>query len=308
MRNLSCFQLLKDHSVTVYNDSSDSIDILAEKFKDAEVLVLIRERTEISEELLSRLPNLKLISQTGKISNHLDLKACTKHKVAVAEGVGSPIAPSELTWSLIMNAMRQLPQAIEGMKEGLWQTNIGRSLHGQVLGIWGYGKNGKMISNYAKAFGMQVMVWGSEASRKKAADDGLLVAPNKVSFFSNVDVLSLHLRLVDDTYGIVKGTDLALMKLDAIIVNTSRAELIEPNELVNALKLGNPGFAAVDVYESEPVFDKDFPLLKMSNVVFTPHLGYVEQKGYELYFSKAFENIVAFANCNPVNIANPEVL
>lgn len=308
VKNLNCFKLLQDHNVTVINDTSDSIGVLAEKFKGADALVLIRERTMISEDLLSRLPKLKLISQTGKISNHLDLIACTKYKVAVAEGIGSPIAPAELTWALIMNAKRLLPQAIEGMKKGMWQINIGTALHGLRIGIWGYGKIGKTISNYAKAFGMQVMIWGSESSRKKAVDDGHMIAEDKASFFTTVDILTIHLRLVESTYGIIKGSDLALMKPNALIVNTSRAELIEKNALVNALRSGNPGFAALDVYENEPVLDKDFTLLNMPNVICTPHLGYVEQKGYELYFSKAFENINAFANGNPANIANPEVL
>lgn len=305
---LKCFSLLAGHDVTVYNDTAASIPEAIEKFKDADALILIRERTEISDELLAGLPKLKLISQTGKISNHLDLAACTRHKVAVAEGVGSPIAPAELTWALIMNAWRQLPQAIECMKAGQWQTNIGRALHGHTLGIWGYGKIGKKIAGYAKAFGMKIMVWGSEASRENAIADGLLAAESKEAFFSTVDILTLHLRLVKATQGIVTATDLARMKPDALLVNTSRAELIEDGALLQALQSGRPGFAALDVYEHEPVFDKNYQLLQMPNVVCTPHLGYVEQSGYELYFSKAFDNIVSFAKGNPVNIVNPEVL
>ncbi|MBE0649344.1 MAG: D-2-hydroxyacid dehydrogenase family protein [Bacteroidales bacterium] len=308
VKSLDCYKLLQDHNVTVYNDTVKSIDELAERFKDAEAIVLIRERTKVTDELLSKLPKLKLISQIGKVSKHLDVNACTKHKVAVAEGVGSPIATAELTWNLIMSAWRQLPQAIEGMKKGLWQTNMGRALNGQTIGIWGYGRIGKRIASYAKAFGMEVVIWGSENSRENAVKDGFSVADTKEEFISSVDILTLHLRLSGDTRYIVKESDLALMKPDALLVNTSRAELIEPGALVNALKSGRPGFAALDVYENEPVLDKDYPLLQMPNVICTPHLGYVERNGYEFYFSQAFENILAFSKGTPVNIANPEVL
>lgn len=308
IKDLDCFRLLQGHDVTIYNDTTNVLDELANRFKEAEALVLIRERTRITEELLSRLPNLKLISQTGKISNHLDLAACTKYKVAVAEGTGSPIAPAELAWSLILNGRRQLPQAIEGMKKGRWQTNIGKAVSGQMLGIWGYGKIGKKIASYAKAFDMQVMIWGSEISRINAEKDGHLAAESKEAFFSKADILSLHLRLTESTLNILKASDLALMKPDSLFVNISRAELIEKDALLNALKMGRPGFAALDVYEQEPVLEKDYPLLQMPNVLCTPHLGYVEQNSYELYFSKAFSNVVEFAKGNPVNIANPEVL
>jgi D-3-phosphoglycerate dehydrogenase len=305
---LDCFKLLSGHEVIVYNDSLATLDQSIDRLKDADALVLIRERTAITEGLLAGLPNLKLISQTGKISSHLDLAACTRYGVAVTEGVGSPIAPAELTWALIMNAARKIPQAIDDMKRGLWQTNIGSSLHGQTIGIWGYGKIGKMIAGYAKAFGMKIMVWGSESSRKTATGEGLLAAGSKQQFFGSADIITLHLRLVDQTKGIVTAEDLSLMKPTSILVNTSRAELIEEGALLNALHAGRPGFAALDVYEQEPISDKDHPLLNMKNVICTPHLGYVEQKGYELYFSKAFENLIAFANGAPVNLANPEVL
>jgi D-3-phosphoglycerate dehydrogenase len=308
VRNLDCFSLLQGHEVTIYNNTPPSLEELANRFKDAEVIVLIRERTEITEALLARLSNLKLISQTGKISNHLDLAACTRHNIAVAEGIGSPVAPAELTWNLIMNAWRQVPQAIEGMKKGLWQTNIGRALYGQTMGIWGYGKIGQKVAGYAKAFGMNVLVWGSERSRENAVKNGFAAAQSKEDFFSNADIISLHLRLVPNTINSVTAADLSLMKPDALFVNTSRAELVEEGALMHALKAGRPGFAALDVYEQEPVFDKDYPLLAMANVTCTPHLGYVEKSGYELYFSKAFENVVAFAKGAPVNIANPEVL
>ncbi|KAA9038713.1 D-2-hydroxyacid dehydrogenase family protein [Ginsengibacter hankyongi] len=222
IRGLDCFKLLQDHDVTICNDTSTSLSTLAETLKEAEVLVLIRERTKISQELLSMLPRLKLISQTGKISTHLDLQACNKYKVAVAEGVGSPIAPAELAWSLIMNASRQIPQAIEEMKKGQWQTNIGKALHGQKLGIWGYGKIGKLVANFARAFEMKVIIWGSETSRIKAAADGFSIAASKEDFFSTVDIASLHLRLTESTKQIVKASDFALMKSGSLFVNISR--------------------------------------------------------------------------------------
>ena len=306
--HLDCFKLLKDHQVVIYNETEQDIDKLAAKFSDADALVLIRERTEISEALLSRLPNLKLISQTGKISHHLDLNACTRHKVAVAEGIGSPVAPSELTWALIMNAVRQLPQAIQAMKDGKWQVNIGSTVHGKTIGIWGYGKIGKKVAQYARAFGATVLVWGSENSRNEAVKDGFQAASGKSAFFRNADIITLHLRLNDETTGIVTESDLLDMKKEAIIVNTSRAELIATGALISALKKGHPGFAAVDVYEQEPVYDPDYELLQMPNVICTPHLGYVEQNSYELYFEKAFENVTHYASGKPANIVNPEVL
>ena len=308
IESLKCFELLKGQKVQILHATEKNPDKLASLIADSEILVLTRERTEITDELLKKLPNLKLISQTGKISNHLDLSACTKHNVAVAEGVGSPVAPAELAWCLIQNAFRQIPQAIEAMKKGLWQTNIGRSLNGQTIGIWGYGKIGRRIAAFAKAFEMKIVVWGSENSRNNALKDGFLVSNSKEEFFSSVDILTLHLRLVKETTHIVTGEDLALMKPDSLLVNISRAELIEPNALENALIKGKPGFAALDVFESEPILDTNYSLFQMPNVICTPHLGYVEKNGYELYFSKAFENIIEFARGNPINIANPEVL
>lgn len=307
VRKLKCFSLLKHHEVVILNQTEKDPDALAEKIKDVEALVLIRERTAITDDLLSKLPNLKLISQTGKISNHLDLNACTKYKVAVAEGVGSPIASAELTWILLMNVLRQVPNAIDGMKKGKWQTNIGESVSGKTIGIWGYGKIGKLIAGYAKAFGAKVLVWGSEQSRSNAVNDGFEAAQSKTDFFKTADVVSLHLRLNKNTTGIVKQEDLNVMKTSSVLINTSRAELIEEG-LIKALKAGRPGFAGIDVYESEPVYDTGFELLNMPNVVCTPHLGYVEKNSYELYFSKAFENIINYINGKPTNIANPEIL
>lgn len=305
---LQCFRLLQGHNVTIFNDAVSDEAALAKRFKDADALVLIRERTKITAGLLDRLPRLKLISQTGKIAAHIDLAACSQHKVAIAEGSGSPTAPAELAWSLILNARRQLPQAIAAMKEGRWQTNIGQVVEGQLLGIWGYGKIGKKVAHYAKAFGMQVIVWGSLTSRTAAIADGFESADNKMDFFRLADVISLHLRLVPETIGCVTAQDLAAMKSTAIIVNISRAELIREGALENALRIGNPGFAAVDVYENEPVYDVHYPLLQLPNVICTPHLGYVEQQSYELYFGKAFENILAYAKGTPTAIVNPEIL
>lgn len=308
IRSLDCFHLLAGHAVTIFHDACTDIGILAQRFRDADCLVLTRERTRVDEGLLRLLPQLKLISQTGKISQHLDLAACTAHGVAVAEGRGSPVAPAELAWSLMLNARRQLPQAIEAMKSGRWQVNIGQALKGQVIGIWGYGKIGQRVANYARAFEMQVLVWGSESSRARAVADGFQAAGDRTAFFETADVLSLHLRLTDSTRHIVRLVDLASMKPDALLVNISRAELIEPGALLYALQQGRPGFAAVDVYEQEPLTDPSDPLLQLPNVLCTPHLGYVERDTYELYFSQAFENINAFAVGRPQNIANPDVL
>ncbi|WP_262487969.1 D-2-hydroxyacid dehydrogenase family protein [Elizabethkingia ursingii] len=284
------------------------VEKLAATISDAAVLVLTRERTAITDELLDKLPNLKLISQTGKISNHLDLAACTKHAVAVAEGVGSPIAPAELTWALLMNTVRKIPQAIEGMKNSKWQINIGSTINGKTIGIWGYGKIGQRIAQYAKAFGADVLVWGSDNSRQKAIEDGFKQAHSKEEFFKTADVITLHLRLTNETFGIVKEEDLSLMKDNSVLINTARAELIEKGSLEKVLASGQNISLGVDVYEEEPIYDKNFELLKYDNVVCTPHLGYVEQNGYELYFSKAFENVINFINGKPTNIANPEVI
>ncbi|MFH6998224.1 D-2-hydroxyacid dehydrogenase family protein [Flavobacterium sp. FlaQc-57] len=308
VEKLESFKILKGLDVDILNDTEKDNSKLAVLLKDSDIIVLIRERTEITEDLLSRLPKLKLISQTGKKSNHLDMDACTKHKVAVAEGVGSPIAPSELAWALIMNTVRQIPQAIQAMKDGKWQTNIGSTIRGKTIGIWGYGKIGQQIAKYANVFGANVLIWGSESSRNQALLDGFLKADSKEDFFSQSDILTLHLRLNETTFEIVKEADLILMKPDAILINTARAELIEKRALLKCLKNGRPGFAGLDVYDEEPVYDLNYELLKMPNVVCTPHLGYVEKNSYELYFEKAFENVINYINNNPTNIANPEAL
>jgi len=310
VRHLACFGKLAGHRVTVFNDGVSDVDALATRLADVEALVLIRERTVVDDTLLSRLPKLKLISQTGKISNHLSLEVCSAHGVAVAEGAGSPTAPAELTWALIMAAMRRIPQYSEELRAGRWQQSrgagLGRVLKGCTLGIWSYGKIGKLVAGFGRAFGMNVLVWGRDASTAAARADGYAVAATREDFFAASNVLSLHLRLNDATRGMVRASDLARMKPDALFVNTSRAELVETGALLAALQEGRPGFAALDVFEREPLGDS--PLLKMDNVVCTPHLGYVEQASYELYFGLAFDNLLAFAAGQPVNIANRQVL
>lgn len=308
IRSLDCFATLSGHQVSLYHDAVDDVQVLVERFADADALVLTRERTRIDEALLARLPNLKLISQTGKVSSHLDMDACTRHGVAVMEGRGSPIAPAELTWALIINARRQLFPAMRAMYAGQWQVNLGQRLAGQTLGIWGYGKIGQRLARYAQAFEMSVLVWGSEASRQAALADGHRAASSRAAFFAEADVLSLHLRLVEATRHLVTAADLALMKPSALLVNTSRAELIAPGALLEALNKGRPGFAALDVFEQEPLVDIDHPLLRYPGVLCTPHLGYVEREGYELYFGDAFANVRAFFAGEDCALANPQVI
>lgn len=308
IKNLDCYKLIEAQNVEILHHTEKNTHRLAELLKDAEIIVLTRERTEITDELLSLLPNLKLISQTGKISNHIDLGVCSKHGIAVAEGNGSPIAPAELTWALLMNTIRKIPQAIQGFKEGKWQTNIGSKIDGKTIGIWGYGKIGQRIAQYATVFGAKVMIWGSENSRNKAIQDGFISANTKEEFFKTADIITLHLRLNNATKGIVYESDLKLMKKNSVLINTARAELLEKDALHNTLRHRNDLLVGLDVYNEEPIYDTNYELLKLDNVVCTPHLGYVEKDGYELYFGKAFENVINYINGNPTNIANPEVL
>ena len=282
------------------------VDELARRFADADALVLIRERTRITAELLDRLPKLRLISQTGKVSNHLLVVDCTRRGIAVAEGQGAPGATAKLTWALILAAMRHLPQEIARLKGGLWQGALGRQLRGRRLGVWSYGRIGKLVAGYGRAFDMPVWVWGREHSIAAARADGFAVAPTRKAFFEQSDVISLHVRQNAETAGLVTAADLGSMKPDALIVNTSRAELIGAGVLEAALGAGRPGFAAVDVDEREPVLGADHPLLRLANVVCTPHLGYVERDNYELYFGSAFDNVIAFAEGHKANIANPD--
>lgn len=315
VRGLDAFRLLDGHEVKVFTNSTRGLGQLAIRLAPFDALVLIRERTSFPAALLARLPNLKLISQTGKVSGHIDVAAATSHGIAIAEGVGSPIAPAELTWALIMAASRKIVPYATNLKDGLWQTasinpvlnGVGRVLHGRTLGLWSYGKIGKLVAGYARAFGMRVLVWGSEASRAAAVADGCEAAPSREALFEQADVLSLHLRLAESTRGIVTAADLARMKPDALFVNTSRAELVADGALEGALKQGRPGMAALDVFTSEPLA-QDAPLLRIPTVLATPHLGYVEKDSYEIYFQAAFENIVKFAQGEPVNILDPKAL
>ena len=299
VRTLDCFKLLDSHDVTIYRDTVGSLEELAARFAEAEAIVLIRERTPISSELLARLPNLKLIAQTGKGVAHIDLDACRARGVIVCVGTGSPVAPAELTFALILASMRRIPEEVERMKRGEWQGALGRGLRGRTLGIWGYGRIGSLVASYGKAFGMRVLTHGREGSLLRAQKDGFDVALTSDELFAVSDVVSLHLRLTKETRGIVTAAHLARMKRVSLLVNTSRAELIESGALVDALTRQRPGFAAIDVYEEEPVSNPDDPLLRLPNVLCTPHLGYVEKDSYELYFSQAFEAINLFAAGNP---------
>jgi len=319
VRKLKCAALLEPYQAKVFTNTVKGIGQLSVRLRDADVLVTIRERTQFPRALLEKLPRLKLISQTGRVGSHIDVEACTRLGIAVAEGVGSPIAPAELTWALIMASMRRLPQYIGNLKHGAWQQSglksgamppnfaLGMVLRGKTLGIWGYGKIGRLIAGYGRAFGMRVLVWGSEPSRQRAAADGHEAAASKTEFFSSVDVLTLHLKLTDATRGIVGFDDLALMKPTSLLVNTSRAELVAENALVAALNRGRPGMAAIDVFDSEPIL-QGHPLLRLENAICTPHIGYVEQDSYELYFGAAFENVLNFIRNTPTNLVNPEAL
>lgn len=302
-RHLECFRLLDGHDVKVFHNTVKGMGQLVARLAPFEALVLIRERTALNRALLSKLPNLKVISQTGKVAGHIDMQACAELGITVLEGVGSPTAPAELTWALVMAARRKLLPYAGKLRDGQWQqvsikqehNTLGRVLAGSTMGIWSYGKIGKLVAGYARAFGMRVMVWGSEASRAAAVADGHAAAASRAEFFAEADVLSLHLRLADGTRGIVTAEDLARMKPDALLVNTSRAELIAPGALEAALQQGRPGYAALDVFETEPL-PENSPLLRMPNVLCTPHLGYVEQASYELYFRHAFQNLADYAN------------
>ena len=319
VRKLECASKLQPYQAKVYTNTVKGLGQLSIRLKDTDILVLIRERTHVNRQLIDKLPKLKLISQTGRIGSHIDLQACTERGIAVSEGTSSAVAPAELTWALLMAAMRRLPHYIGNLKHGAWQQSglksssmppnfgIGTTLSGKTLGIWGYGRIGKLVANYAKAFGMQVVIWGSAASRDVAVRDGYLAASSREEFFSQSDAVSLHLRLHETTQHMVTAADLALMKPTAILVNTSRAELIEPDALISALNRGRPGMAAVDVFETEPIL-QGHALLRLENCICTPHIGYVEQSNYEEYFGTAFDNVVNFIKGTPTNIVNPGAL
>jgi D-3-phosphoglycerate dehydrogenase / 2-oxoglutarate reductase len=310
IRTLDCFRMLSGHDVKVWNDHVQDNDVLAERLADTEALVLIRERTQIRTPLLERLPKLKLISQRS-VFPHIDIDSCTRLGIVVSSSQHADTpsyATAEFTWGLVLAAMRQIPQQMASLKSGHWQTGVGYSLRGKTLGIYGYGRIGAVVAGYGQAFGMNVLVWARDKAQAAARADGYATAESKEAFFEQCDVLSLHMRLVDATRGIVKAEDLARMKPTALLVNTSRAPLVEPNALVNALRAGRPGMAAVDVYEKEPLRDVNDPLLTMDNVVATPHIGYVTRDEYQLQFTDIFEQITAYAAGSPINVANPDVM
>ncbi|SDI03625.1 D-2-hydroxyacid dehydrogenase family protein [Janthinobacterium sp. YR213] len=315
VRSLDCFQLLDGHEVKVFSNTARGLGQLAIRLAPFDALVLIRERSSFNRALLSKLPNLKLISQTGKVSGHIDVPAATELGIAIAEGIGSPTAPAELTWALIMAAQRKIVPYAQHLQEGLWQTSsieparntLGTVLKGRTLAIWGYGKIGQLIAGYGRAFGMTILVWGSEASRAAAVAAGDTAATSREAFFEQADVLSLHLRLSDRTRGLVTNEDLARMKPTSLFVNTSRAELVADGALEAALPQGRPGAAALDVFTDEPL-PPGSPLLLLPNVLATPHLGYVERDSYELYFRYALQNIVDFTQGQCTRLLNPEAL
>ena len=319
VRKVACAAKFEAYAAKVYTNTVKGMGQLSVRLKDADVVVLIRERTQISRQLVEKLPKLKLISQTGRVGEHIDVTACTERGIAVAEGTGSPIAAAELTWAMIMASMRRLPQYIGNLKHGAWQQSglkaasmpanfgIGSTLGGKTLGIWGFGRIGQIVAGYGRAFGMPVLVWGSEKSCAAALAQGYGVAPSKEELFAQSDVLSLHLRLNDATRSCVKATDLARMKRTALLVNTARAELIEPDALIAALNRGHPGMAAVDVFENEPIL-QGHALLRLENCICTPHIGYVEQQSYEALFNVAFDNVLNFIKGTPSNIVNPGAL
>ncbi len=310
LRTLECFKKLEGHEITIWNDHVQDVDALTERLRETEVLVLFRERTRIQAPLLERLPRLRLISQRS-VYPHIDITACTRLGIVVSSDLhpGTPsYAAAELTWGLVLAAIRHIPQQVAAMKAGKWQTGVGNTLRGKTLGIYGYGRIGSVVAGYGRAFGMNLLVWAREASLFRARQDGYPMASSKSEFFERCDVLSLHMRLMDATRGIVTAADLARMKPTALLVNTSRAGLIEPDALVHALRAGRPAMAAVDVYEAEPVLDTAYPLLTMDNVVCTPHIGYVSREEYEIQFADIFDQIVAYAKGTPSNVVNPEVL
>ncbi len=310
LRGLPSFGKLEGHEVTVWNDHVQDVDLLADRLKDTEALVLFRERTQIRTALLERLPKLRLISQRS-VYPHIDLDSCTRLGVLLCSSQ-HPDTPSwataELTWGLILASFRQIPQQLAGMRAGKWQVSVGTTLRGHTVGLWGYGRIARAVAGYAQAFGMEVLVWAREASRERARADGLAAAESKAAFLAEADVVSLHMRLVDATRGIVTADDLKRMKPTALLVNTSRAGLIVPGALVEALRTGRPGMAAVDVYETEPMTDATHPLLAMDNVICTPHIGYVTREEYDIQFTDIFDQLNAYAAGAPINVINPETL
>ena len=295
VRTLDCFAKLKGHEVLVLNQHFGDPQELARQLQGVQALVLIRERTVVDEALLSRLPDLKVIAQTGKAGRHLDLEACKAHGVVVYETQGTSVATAEFTLLMILASLRNLVPEVANMNAGVWQRTLGRQLHGRTLAILGLGRIGEQVARAAQALGANILVWGREGSRQKATENGWTVAASREAFFAQADVLCILIRLSPQTRGHVTVEDLARMKPDAILVNTARAELIQPGALVAALRAGRPGFAAVDVYEQEPVLKERHPLQDMPNCLCTPHLGFVELDNYESYLGQTFDHINQYA-------------
>lgn len=308
-KTLKCFPKLAGHEVMVYTDAETNLDKIAERLKDADAVVLTQQRTYFPRALIEKLPKLKLIGQTGRAATHVDLQACTEKGIIVsAGGSGNSNATAELTWGLILSALRNLPYEVKRLREGDWQSTLGIGVNGKVLGIYAYGKIGSIVAGVGKAFGARVVCWGREGSTSRAGAVGFEVAKSREEFFAECDIVSLHLPLNKDTRGIVTRDDLARMKPSALLVNASRAGLIADGALVDALKAGRPGRAAVDVYEQEPVLGADHPLLKMDNVTCTPHLGYVTRESYEEYYAVVVDDILASAAGKPNHVLNPDAL
>ena len=319
VRKLACFERLAGHDVKVFNNNVKGAGQLAVRLRDAQAVVLNRERTTLNAAVLARCPKLRLLVQTGRVGAHVDLEACSRLGIAVLEGGTDPAPTAEFTWALIMAAMRRLPQYVANLKQGAWQQSglksqsmpvnfgLGQRLAGKTLGIWGYGRVGSLVAGYGRAFGMRVLVWGSDESLRRAQADGMVGAADREQLFTQSDVLSLHLRLHESTRGLVTLADLSQMKPDAVMVNTARAELIAPDALVAALNRGRPGMAAVDVFESEPIM-RGNPLLRLENAICTPHIGYVDELHYEHLFGQAFDAILRFADGERGGVVNPEAL
>jgi D-3-phosphoglycerate dehydrogenase len=309
MDRLDCYKLIEHHDIVRYREPARDLDQLVERLADADVVVSIRERVEFSRALLERLPKLKLIALVGRNSQAIDFKACTELGIPVATGKSnSPVAPAELTVALMLAARRNVALEAERMKRGEWPCTLSHRLRGSTLGIYGLGTIGELVAEAGRGLGMEILVLGQSASAAKAHAAGYLVARDKTELFERSDVLSLHLRLRPETKGIVTAVDLARMKPTALLVNTSRADLIAPGALLEALRKGRPGYAAVDVYDREPIVNGDHPFLSMPNVLCTPHLGWAEWTNFELYFREAFEQIVLFEQGQPLRLGNPQVV
>ncbi|HVR15217.1 MAG TPA: D-2-hydroxyacid dehydrogenase family protein [Candidatus Limnocylindrales bacterium] len=308
-KTLKCYPKLAGHEVVIYTEPETNVEKIAERLKDADAVILTQQRTAFPRALIEKLPKLKLIGQTGRAASHVDLEACTDRGVVVsAGGSGNSNATAELTWGLILSALRNLPFEVKRLKEGRWQSTLGIGVNGKTLGIYAYGKIGSIVAGVGKAFGARVVCWGREGSTGRAKAAGFDVAKSREEFFAECDIISLHLPLNKETRGIVTRDDLGRMKPTALLVNPSRSGLIAKGALEEALKAGRPGRAAVDVYDQEPVLGADHPLLKMDNVTCTPHLGYVTRESYEEYYAVVVDDIVAFAAGKPNHVLNPDVL